>query len=349
MSNPYVPVTITNSESTATPTNFQQMINVDMSPYSSVTKTDLSNCYWSSDTAGANVLDSWRETAASQTGTMTWWVNLGTNTVPANGTLKIYLQIPSTSQLNNTTTGEAPQLSGTYAEYDNGANVFLYYNVNPTSTTGWTIAGTAGQVSSAPSGSHYNTTNAFYANSSNGDYLYTSVSSLTSNVIISFNVYTTGLGNLFFLESSTGSGQMARLDSRGGADYSGLATTSSWTNWTAPNGIDSSPDTWYKYDISVSGTSAYAYIGSISNDIATYGTPTSSSAFTVSNNGDYMGLVGDALGSTYITYWNGLIIRTYPPNGTMPTTSAGNLVSSDIMAPYSQYVAPRRIRRTISL
>src|SRR5208337_55499 len=52
--------------------------------------------------------------------------------------------------LNSQTTGEAPQLSSTYGQYDNGANIFLSYfngNTNPSSFTvspGFTLAQATG-------------------------------------------------------------------------------------------------------------------------------------------------------------------------------------------------------------
>ena len=49
-----------------------------------------------------------------------------------------------------------------------------------------------------------------------------------------------------------------------------------------------------------------------------------SNTYTVSNNGNYLGLVGDGGGSGD-EYWNGLIIRSYPPNGVMPVETIGPL------------------------
>ncbi|MEM3470420.1 MAG: hypothetical protein QXZ36_06725, partial [Thermoproteota archaeon] len=338
----YVPITITNSQTSPTPVPFQQMISVNSLAYESYEANNLDNIEFFY--ANGNVIPSWMEGSASNTllnnpansiymytSTNTiYWLNIPSG-IPASSSITVYMGFASASQnlFNNVNVGEAPQLSPVYAQYDDGVKVFDYYNVNPASTAGWTVAGTAGQTTSAPAGSHYATTNAFYANSARGDYLYTSIPSLTTNEIISYDVYTTGLGNLFFLTNSSGAGQMTRLDSRGGSDYSGLATTSSWTSWAAPStGLDESPNTWYKYDTVISGTSAYAYIGSVSNMLATYGTVTSSSAFSISNKGNYIGLVGDALGSSYITYWNGMIIRAYPPNGVMPGASFGSVTST---------------------
>jgi len=136
----YLSIPITNNQNVATPAPFQQMIQLDLSQYSlNGVASDLSNVYFSSDEAGQNKLYSWRETPASLTSTQIWWVLLP-NGIPANGTITIYLQVSSSTALDGVYTGEAPQLSSTYAQYDNGASVFqIYYNFAGTSLpTGWT-------------------------------------------------------------------------------------------------------------------------------------------------------------------------------------------------------------------
>ena len=340
----YVPITLTNSQTSATPAPFQQMLSVNSLTYNAYEADNLNNIEffyfngtlvpsWMEGSTSNTLLNNPTNSIDLYTSTNTiYWLNISGG-IPASNSITVYMGFApvSTNLFNNINVGEAPQISNTYAQYDDGNYVFLYYNVNPTSTTGWTIAGTAGQTPSAPSGSHFATTNALYANSANGDYMYTSIPALTSNIIISYNVYTTGLGDFFFLTNSAGNGQITRLDGRGGGDLSGLATSSSWTAWTAPSqGLSETTGIWYKYDTVISGSSAYAYIGSISNNLATYGTATSSSAFTISNDGNYIGLIGDALGSSYITYWNGMIIRTYPPNGVMPSATFGSIASSNV-------------------
>jgi hypothetical protein len=326
----YAPITLTYNGLAAYPSTFQQTVTANELNYANYINYNGKIANFEFFYANGTIIPSWIESNTSSI--LTIWNNISNsifpNTGSATATNTIYIGFASNSDnlLNNINVGEAPQLSSTYAQYDDGSHVFIYYNVNPTSTTGWTIAGTAGQKTSVPSGSHYSTTNAFYANSANGDYLYSAINGLSSNEIISFNVYSTGLGNLFFLANSAGKGQMGRLDTRGGSDYSGLATTTSWTSWAAPSGLDESKNTWYKYDIVINST-ATAYIGSISNPLAALGTKANQLSYT--NNGNYIGLVGDALGSSYITYWNGMIIRAYPPNGVMPTYSIGSVVNTN--------------------
>jgi hypothetical protein len=339
----YLPITLTNSQTVATPAPFQEEVSVNSLDYSSYEANNLDNIEFFY--AAGNIISSWMEGSVSNTllnnpknssllhtsTNTTYWLNISKG-IPASNSITVYMGFApvSVSLLNNINVGESPQISSIYGQYDDGTNVFDYYNVNPTSTSGWTLAGIAGRTGSAPSGNHFITTNALYANSANGDYLYTSILDLTTNVVITYDVYTTGLGDFFFLTNSAGKGQMTRLDGRGGADYSGLATTSTWKSWAAPSsGLSETTKVWYKYDTVVSGTSAYSYIGNMSDSLSTYGKQTSSTAFTVVDDGNYLGLVGDGLGSSYITYWDGIIIRAEPPGGVMPVAALGTVVASD--------------------
>ncbi len=336
----YVPITLSNNQAAPTPSPFQDMLSVNSLSYNSYEMNSLNNIEFFY--ANSTVMPSWMEGSASNTLLNTaanspnlytstntiYWLNIS-NGIPASNSITIYMGFAPTSQnlLNNVNVGEAPQLSSTYAQYDDGVSVFDYYNVYPANTTGWTVSGSAGQTPSAPSGSGYSTTNALSVNSNIGDYLYTSVPSLTVNEIISFDVWTSGLGDLFFLTNSGGAGQMGRLDGRGGGDYSGLAGTSSWTSWLAPpSGLSETTDTWYKYDIIIAGSTATSYIGSSNNMIGTFGTL--ANTYTTLNNGNYIGLVGDGLGSSFVTYWNSMIIRALPPNGVMPSSSFNSVVTS---------------------
>ncbi len=331
----YVPITFTNSQSVKVSDPFQLSVTINSLAYQSYEASNLDNVefFYTNGTLvpswlEGNVLNS-AQTANLYTSENTvYWLSVVGNFLPASSSNTLFMGF-SANTLNlfdGVTTGESPQLSVTYANYDDGASVFTYYNTNPSSTSGWTITGTAGHTATAPSGNHYSTTNALYANSASGDYMRTTIPSLSTNEIISFDVYTTGLGDLFFLTSSTGSGQMARLDGRGGSDYSGIANAATWTSWSAPTGISEAKNVWYKYDIVISGSSATSYIGSVSDALGALGTTANSKS--ISNNGNYIGLVGDGLGSSYITYWDGLVIRKYPPSGIMPTAVFNSIVSS---------------------
>jgi len=320
----YVPITLTNSQSSPTPAPFQQMITVDSDNYAKYEASGLQNVEFSTEPGGqGTVLNAWIESGASNTSTSTvYWVKLP-NGIPADGSNTIYMNfMPYNVMSSNGPTGEAPKLSSTYAQYDDGASVFLNYFSGATSS-GWTIAGTAGQTTSAPSGNPTFGTYAFYANGGNGDYLYTTASGQSTNMIIEFYGYTANLQDLYFLVNSAGAGQMMR-DGNGGGWY-GIASTSSWTSWSAPPDTGSWSNEWVTVGVIVNGGTATGYL---LPGVNTYGSEIGSNPsnqYTVTNNGDYLGLIGDGASSSTTQYWNGIIIRAYPPNGVMPSVNIGSL------------------------
>ena len=96
----YLVIPIANNQSVATPAPFQQIVQLNLSQYPlKGVASDLSNIYFSSDEAGQNKLYSWRETPASLTSDVTWWVLLP-NGIPASGALLIYLQVSSSTALD---------------------------------------------------------------------------------------------------------------------------------------------------------------------------------------------------------------------------------------------------------
>ncbi len=137
----YEPVTVTNSQSSSTPSPFQQMVNF----------TSLDSGWTSISTGnfGQNVeffyyngtvIPSWLESYTSSYAI--WWLKLGS--IPAGSSETVYVGFaPSTTNLFNTVNdGEAPQIPcgststsscSKYAEYDTGSKVFNYYvNFNGT-------------------------------------------------------------------------------------------------------------------------------------------------------------------------------------------------------------------------
>ena len=83
-----------------------------------------------------------------------WWLKLGS--IPASSSITVYIGIAptSTNLFNTVNDGEAPQLSSTYAQYDDGANIFnLYTNWAGTSApSGWTLASSSDGAASVNNG-----------------------------------------------------------------------------------------------------------------------------------------------------------------------------------------------------
>jgi len=207
---------------------------------------------------------------------------------------------------------------------DTNKDIYVYYG-NPNSTnasnenavfdyvdrgdqiSSWTLVGSCGQ-----STSDGNPTPSYYAVSTVGSYMYRNINLVPGRVII-FNIKTNGLGNLFFLVDSTGAGQMYRSETRS-PYYSGFARTMSWTSWDAPSsGFLSTANVWYKFTIVItsptSATLYYAETTDASPRTETFGTLVGT--YTITNNGGYIGLVGDGLGSIYKTWWDNIIVRKY--------------------------------------
>ncbi|MGC8662717.1 MAG: DUF2341 domain-containing protein, partial [Candidatus Micrarchaeia archaeon] len=147
----YEPITITNSQSTATPAPFQQMVNITESNFSSYIAYNNNFANFEYLYANGTVIPAWIE--SNQSGKLITWVKLASG-IPASNSITIYLGLASksTNLLSNTGTtgiGEAPQLSSTYAEYDDGASVFNFYdNFAGTSlnTNKWTAAVSGGSI-----------------------------------------------------------------------------------------------------------------------------------------------------------------------------------------------------------
>lgn len=91
------------------------------------------------------------------------------------------------------------------------------------------------------------------------------------------------LCDFFFLCDENGAGQMFRFEARGGANYSGFASTTSWYVWAAPaSGFPVNADTWYHIKLVFGTTTVEAFVDGISK--GTY-------AFV--NNGGYIAISGD--------------------------------------------------------
>ncbi|MEM0154881.1 MAG: hypothetical protein QW814_03560, partial [Methanothrix sp.] len=139
-----IPILITNNQSVATAAPFQQLLHINSSAYSTAEKANLSNVEFFY--GNGTVIPSWIEQNATSSSTQTaYWVKLFSS-IPANGRQIIFMGFSKSNIFSQQITGEAPQLSPTYAEYDNGQNVFNYYtNFAGTSanTSQYTINGIA--------------------------------------------------------------------------------------------------------------------------------------------------------------------------------------------------------------
>jgi len=124
----YVPITITNNQNSATGAGFDQLIKVNSNTYSTYEASDLKNVeFFGID---GTILSSWLESNNTNGATKTlYWVKLPSSIAASSNTV-IYMGFAPTSNnlFDGVTVGEAPQLSASYAQYDDGANVFDFYD-----------------------------------------------------------------------------------------------------------------------------------------------------------------------------------------------------------------------------
>ncbi|MGC8730255.1 MAG: hypothetical protein ACP5RP_02655 [Candidatus Micrarchaeia archaeon] len=123
----YIPIRITNTENIATPAPFQQLVDISSINYMQYEASNLQNVEFFY--ANGTIIPSWLESGNSNRSTRTiYWLKIN-NGIPASSSIIIYIGFANktTNLFNAQTVGEAPQLSPVYAEYDNGANIFPYY------------------------------------------------------------------------------------------------------------------------------------------------------------------------------------------------------------------------------
>ncbi len=118
-------MTINNSQSLATISPFQQMVNLSSSFYSSYANSALSNVEFFY--GNGTIIPSWLENYSASNAI--WWLKL-LHGIGASSSITIYIGFASTSTdlFNTNNIGENPLLSPVYGEYDDGPNVFTFYD-----------------------------------------------------------------------------------------------------------------------------------------------------------------------------------------------------------------------------
>ena len=336
----YVAVNITNSQTTATPSPFQQMINITESTFSNYIAYNNNFANFEYFYANGTIIPAWIESNSS--GKLITWVKL-TPSIAASGKLTIYLGFASktTNLLSSSGTsgiGEAPQLSSTYAQYDDGASVFNNY---------WNFAGTTlpsglslFYFQNPTSGGSYSQNNGISFDSSgiNG-YGVVATTSLTSPYVVETLGYTTASGGssgarpalIFTASSSSNNPSQVEVDQGGFGEnawdvnyYSG-GTSGSFSN-LGSFGSTLNANQYFQMSAMVNGGNYnIAAVPQGSSSAYSY------SSYSYTNQGGYYG-IGTELTTSGITfYW--LRTRAYPPNGVMPSVSFGSVQQAPSQAP----------------
>lgn len=316
----YVPISVANNNGgSAAPAHFQEEITFDPQSYALLERPDLGNIrfYY-----GSRELYSWCESGCSSTSTsVVFWVKMPVAVPPGkNRTVEMYF-LPFTATYTGKYAGEAPQLSPTYGEYDNGAQVFSEY---------WNFQGTTlptGMVAVLDGGSV--TVN---------DGLTLAPGSGFTDVYYNFNITTPSVAEAYVRSDSASDAAVffstngiALTPSTGANIYNGYlggySSGSTLAVWKDTNGFYSG--------LASGGGSTYPSIisllwGGTGNEIAesNYGGAISStdSTFPVGS-GYYVGLTSYNHGTSPSATYTWLRVRMYPPGGIMPVTTFGNVVT----------------------
>jgi hypothetical protein len=316
----YVPITIKNSQSTATPAPFQQMIQFSESSYSNYIAYSGNIANFEFFTQSGSVIPAWIE--RNQSGKLITWVKLASG-IPASSSITIYLGFASktTNLLSSSGTsgiGEAPQLSSTYAQYDDGASVFNnYWNFAGTSLpSGWT-GGTSYTINNGLTISFSGNANAPIGIYTSYTPTYPLVAEVYSSQqttsdwlspLILNSVSSPGGSNFTFTPQYNSGGSYRIQTGVSGTVYNGGSVSQAYNTFTI-----------FTAYITASSITLYANYGSP----LTLSNVPSASALKYLEIGKPDGEGAGYSGGETIKW---LRIRAYPPNGVMPSYSFGSVV-----------------------
>jgi hypothetical protein len=312
----YVPITVTNGQAQATPSQFQQMITFDPQAYTSNEAYDLGNIrFYQSGTE----LHSWCESGCARSSSYAvFWVLLPGGIAANGGTVvDMAFMTPNTMEYDGIYAGEAPQLTSTYAQYDNGASVFNnYWNFagsslpSPWTCDSCTVSDGLTFTGNPSSTQTLRVTPLNFTNVETDMYLTYSNPSpgcTNPNCPDSVDIYPTETSAYWYYSS----------------------TTSLCANFLCPFSPPSpelAPSTWGVI------TMASTYSSQSGGEYFTpsaqlnYGAPSSISiACSVLFHSCTPEIYITASYTNAVTLMQWVRLRAYPPNGAMPTTSLGNL------------------------
>lgn len=318
------PIVLYNNTSSASPAPFQQMLIIPAN-------TSINSTYTNIRFRDGNykLLTSWLESYTTSSATI--WIVLP-NGISSKSAMTIYMETGNLSDnfLDGVTVGEAPQLSGTYGQYDNGAKVFPVYFNGDTPTSDFSINSALSLTQTTATFSNGKIINVLkyetisvpssiaalvYIGSSVGGGYWIAESSFASDGS-STDFGVCGLGQ------NSGSGtsdNLIQVDTQYGGSYFSESYVSSSTLTHDQNQAGSTTTAWrYGAVYDSSSTSFYGYIA----------------PQLYSTSGGYSGTVlvnpVSSISSLYFAvnpvegapgYWiefNWARVRAYPPNGTMP-------------------------------
>jgi len=313
-----VPIILVNNQNISTPNPFQQMIQLNESNYKGYIIYNRSFANFEFVYNNGTVIPAWIEN--NNSGKLIIWLKI--NSIPASSSKTIYLDIfPGNDNLLNASgkngIGEAPELSPTYGEYDDGASVFNFYD---------NFAGTTLSSKWVANGASYTINNGLTYNMGNNyDTLLSAISFISPYVIDYFGKgieYSSQVdeGVYFNVQgiSANSNGNLwaqRNINSSGGVDAfyvytsGGFAEEASW-----PYSIDGNMHIYTLID------------GPNNNPLITQTNYSTKETFTSMPSTYSSGTFGPRA-SIGTIYWQWIRVRAYPPNGVMPKLVFGSLSS----------------------
>ncbi len=308
-----VPITITNNQPIATPAPFQELLAFPSSTYGTYIKSNWNNVEFSTLPAGrGTVLEAWIESNPSNTGTTDVWLNLPGG-IAANSSITIYADFMSGTVLSASgPTGEAPQLSSSYGQYDDGVRVFRFYdNFSGTALSSlWTGSGNVvvnNGITIAPGGSI--TSNSLFSPLNMMLDLYWSAVANVPAASLNFGYNSEGLPQYNGLYWKTTSAGQAGIT----ANALGFHTIVTGLSYSGP----------YVFSIGTNSISAVAAVSTGGGELAASTYSTTVRTYSGFNNLQLVSAVGS--GTNLVAYW--IRLRSMAPNGVMPTAIYGNVVT----------------------
>ncbi len=307
----YVPINIANTQSVATASPFQLGLKVDSSQFGQYEASSLQNVeFFKTD---GTIVPSWLESGNSNRATDTiYWLSLSGGIAPLSSTT-IYMGFvpPGMNLFGSGSTGESPLLSGAYAQFDNGQNVFSFYDnfAGTTLSSSWTSSGmvTVSDGLNIPSGT-------------TDSYVKTGQLFSALDNILEVNWFATQApkGALDFGFNSLATSAMNALFWKAFPDQQAITATSTYT--IIKSGLTNSGNQIYGVG-SLSGT-AFAFVGDVNPTIY----QTTNNVFTGQGNIDLENNFGQATGASLQAQW--VRVRSSPPNGVPPTVTIGSVNSA---------------------
>ena len=320
-------LTITNSQSSATPSPFQQMVNITSADngFQLISPDFGQNVefFYSNGT----VIPSWLESYSGSNAI--WWLKIGS--IPASSSITVYMGIAptSTNLFNTVNDGEAPQLTcpnpnntascSTYAEYDDGANVFNNY---------WNFAGTTLNTSAwataIPSGNSVTVNNGLTLSGSNQWLFFQSKIAYNPQEYIAttYGYANSALepqgGNWGWVGNQSGgvgSTTQYFVNTYNNAYYSGI--------WDGSGGAG-----WFQLSDLGAGSTLSPFIMQVYTTASGVVTSLNYGSW-ITNSGDFVASTGLSVGfqqgegvSVYVQWFR---LQVIPPNGVMPSVSFGSV------------------------